>query len=50
MKKAKLVGTIFGVILFIALIAGFTYAWVSWQSDNINISGKIGRASCRERV
>ena len=39
MKKAKLVGTIFGVILFIALIAGFTYAWVSWQSDNINISG-----------
>ena len=39
MKKAKLVGTIFGVILFIALIAGFTYAWVAWQSDNINISG-----------
>ncbi len=39
MRKAKLVGTIFGIALFITLIAGFTYAWISWQSDNINISG-----------
>lgn len=39
MKKAKLLGAVFGVILFIALIAGFTYAWVSWQSNNIKIEG-----------
>lgn len=39
MKKAKLIGTIFGIILFMVLIAGFTYAWVSWKSDNINING-----------
>ena len=40
MKKAKLIGSIIGVFLFIALIAGFTYAWVTWQSSNINIAGK----------
>ena len=28
MKKAKVIGTILGVILFIALIAGFTYAYL----------------------
>ena len=39
MNKAKLIGAIFGVILFIALIGSFTYAWVTWQSDNINTSG-----------
>ncbi len=39
MKKAKLIGAIFGIILFIGLIAGFTYAWVSWQSSNIKIEG-----------
>lgn len=40
MKKAKLIGSIIGIILFVALIAGFTYAWIAWQSSNINISGK----------
>ena len=39
MKNAKLIGAIFGVILFIVLVAGFTYAWVSWQSNDINING-----------
>ena len=40
MKKAKLIGSIIGVFLFIALVAGFTYAWIAWQSNNINIAGK----------
>lgn len=40
MKKAKLIGSIIGVFLFIALIAGFTYAWIAWQSSNINIAGR----------
>ena len=40
MKKAKLIGSIIGVFLFIALIAGFTYAWIAWQSNNINIAGR----------
>ena len=38
-KKAKLFGTIIGVILFIILAAGLTYAWFTWRSDNIIISG-----------
>ena len=42
MKKAKIVGTIIGVILFVAAIAGVTYAWFTWQSGNINISGSTG--------
>ena len=41
MKKAKLLGAVFGIILFICLIAGFTYAWVSWQSNNIGIGGTL---------
>ena len=40
MKKAKLIGSIIGVFLFIALVAGFTYAWIAWQSNNINIAGR----------
>lgn len=40
MKKAKLIGSIIGVFLFIALIAGFTYALIAWQSSNINIAGR----------
>lgn len=38
-KNAKLFGTILGVILFLILVAGFTYAWFTWQSSNISISG-----------
>lgn len=38
-KKAKIIGTIVGIILFVILIAGFTYAWFTWQSNKINISG-----------
>lgn len=39
MKKAKLIGAVFGIILFIVLVAGVTYAWASWQSDDIKIKG-----------
>lgn len=41
-KKIKLIGTIIGVLLFILLITGITYAWVMWQSDNTIVSGKTG--------
>lgn len=37
MNKQKVIGLILGVVLFIALIAGLTYAYVSWNSDNINL-------------
>lgn len=39
MKKTKLIGTILGVILFAALVAGLTYAIMTWSSSNIEISG-----------
>ena len=38
-KKVKLIGTIVGVLLFLLVIAGITYAWFTWRSSNINISG-----------
>lgn len=39
MKKAKLIGAIIGVILFSILITGLTYAWYTWRSSDIIISG-----------
>lgn len=41
-NKTKLLGGVIGVVLFIVLIAGITYAWVTWQSDNTILSGKTG--------
>ena len=38
-KKVKIIGTIIGIILFAILIAGFTYAWFTWESHKVNISG-----------
>ena len=38
-KKAKIFGSIIGIIFFIILVAGFTYAWFTWKSNKINISG-----------
>lgn len=38
LKNTKIYGTIIGIILFIILIAGLAYAYISWQSSNINIS------------
>ena len=40
MDKRKIFGTILGVILFILLIAGVTYAYISWTSEKINY--KVG--------
>lgn len=37
--KVKIIGTSIGVILFVILILGFTYAWFTWESNRINISG-----------
>ena len=39
-KKIKTYGIILGVILFVLLIAGFTYANLTWNSKSIVISGK----------
>ena len=39
-KKIKTYGIILGVILFALLIAGFTYANLTWNSKSIVISGK----------
>lgn len=37
-KKVKTYGLIVGVILFILLVAGFTYAFLEWSSSKVNIS------------
>lgn len=42
MKNAKIIGTVIGIALFIALVAGATYAWFTWRSSSINISGTSG--------
>lgn len=44
MDKKKLFGTIIGVILFIALIAGATFAWLTFQATvtNGNYNTKTG--------
>lgn len=39
LKNTKILGAILGVLLFIVLIAGITYAAFTWRSNNINISG-----------
>lgn len=36
MRNTKVIGTILGIILFIALIGGLTYAYTIWSSQNIN--------------
>ena len=36
-NKTKLYGTILGVVLFILLISGLTYAALEWQSTKTNI-------------
>lgn len=42
MEKGKTIGFILGVVLFIILIAGITYAYITWTSDkmNYNVSSK----------
>lgn len=41
-SKKKLYGMILGVIAFIALVAGLTYAWFVWISNNTIIEGDSG--------
>jgi len=43
MDKQKLIGVILGIVLFIVAIAGITYAYMSWTSDNIN---KVVSSKC----
>ena len=38
-KKSKTIGTILGIFGFIALVAGATYAWLTWRSNNIIVAG-----------
>ncbi len=38
-KKVKIYGVVLGVILFILLVSGLTYAILSWRSSNITITG-----------
>lgn len=39
-KYAKLLGAVVGILSFVALIVGITYALYIWTSDNINITGE----------
>lgn len=38
-KKVKIYGVVLGVILFILLVSGLTYAILNWRSSNITIAG-----------
>lgn len=42
MNKKKLLGAAIGVIAFVALIAGATYAWFTWSSSNTVLNGTTG--------
>ena len=39
LETRKILGTIVGVLAFIALVAGLTYAWFTWVSGNTIIAG-----------
>jgi len=41
-EKKKMFGTMIGVLAFVAVIAGVTYAWFAWQSEDTTISGTTG--------
>ena len=45
MDRKKLIGTIIGVIFFVALIAGATFAWLTFNANvtngNYNVSTGI---------
>ena len=38
-KKIKIYGVVLGIILFILLVSGLTYAILNWRSSNITITG-----------
>ena len=35
--KSKLLGTILGIVIFILIVAGFTYAALNWRSGKVNL-------------
>lgn len=39
MKVAKIMGVVVGVLIFIVMIAGITYAYFTWRSNDVVISG-----------
>jgi len=39
METRKIIGTIVGVLAFIALVAGLTYAWFTWSSGDTILNG-----------
>lgn len=39
MNKSKIIGVVIGVVVFIFMIIGLTYAWFTWQSSNTNVTG-----------
>ena len=43
MEKHKVIGTVIGVLAFILLIVGATYAWFTWRSpENTSVSFTVG--------
>ena len=38
-KKAKIVGSIIGILVFVVIVSGITYAWLTWTSSPIAIEG-----------
>ena len=38
-KKSKIIGYILGIFAFIAIVVGATYAWLTWRSNSITLSG-----------
>ena len=51
--KRALVSSALAIIMCVAMLVGATFAWFTdTASTGVNkiVSGKIGRASCRERV
>ena len=42
MEKRKLYGTIIGIVAFVALVVGVTYAWFTWSSTPRVLSGTSG--------
>jgi len=38
-NKPKVIGIIIGIIGFIVLLSGATYAWLTWRSNSITIAG-----------
>lgn len=41
MEKGKIIGLIIGIMGFVAVVAGLTYAWLTWTSST-NITGNSG--------